>query len=202
MSKVGNRRSTSKHVDLARDGQAIKAEYFQTDQWAIEAILECEILTRAVIDPCCGDGRMAEAAVRHGYSTIASDLYDWGYGEVGHNFLDPDYIFAEDVEGATVFINPAFSIACQFVDRARELGARKIVCFQRSVWRESSKRRAWWAAHPPSRIYQCGDRAECWYGTIPEAERGGGANQPHSWYIWERGNPPGTLLGTIWRPKP
>lgn len=52
----------SKHIDMERDGLAIDAEYLQTDQWAIDAILRAEILTSIVVDPCCGDGRMAEAA--------------------------------------------------------------------------------------------------------------------------------------------
>ena len=189
----------SKVIDPARDALALEAEYVQTDQWAIEAILRVEILTPLVWDPCCGDGRMAEACKRLGYGVFASDLYDWGYGDTGINFLQEERWFRQQVQDNTVFMNPPFSLACDFVDRARDLGARKIVCFQRSVWRESKDRRAWWDKNPPNRIYQCGNRAVCWYGTIPLEERKGGANQPHSWYVWERGNPAGTLLGTVWR---
>lgn len=193
-------RKVSKHIDLERDGLAIQAEYLQTDPWAIEAILDCEILTRQVCDPCCGDGRMAEAAKRRGHEVFASDLFDWGYNDYQWiNFLTDDFNwnFGKDV---TVFMNPPFSLACEFVDRARELGARKIVCFQRSVWRECRKRRLWWEKHPANRVYQCGDRAYCWYGTIPIDKRGkGGMNQPHSWFVWENGQPAGTLERTIWK---
>jgi len=195
----GNGRK-SEIIDLERDAHAIEAEYMQTDPWAIEAVLKVEIMTARVVDPCCGDGRMAEAAQDAGYSVFASDLYDWGYrkslGTI--DFLGPVYD-EQAVRGSTVFMNPPFSKACEFVDRALELGARKVVCFQRSVWRESIDRREWWDRNPPNRIYQCGNRAVCWYGTIPQALRKGGANQPHSWFVWERGNPSGTLLGTIWR---
>lgn len=189
---------TSKHIDPARDGLAVEAEYLQTDQWAIEAILKVEILTRLVVDPCCGDGRMAEAARRAGYETWAGDLYDWGYGHTGINFLTETRWLPDIVRGATVFLNPPFSMACEFVDRAHELGARKIVCFQRSVWRESIRRRTWWERNPYNRRYQCGERADCWYGTIPLENRNGGAYQPHAWYVWEQGHPPGALDGVIW----
>lgn len=196
----GNGRK-SELVDQERDGLAIQAEYLQTDQWAIDAILRHEILTRRVVDPCCGDGRMAETARQAGYETFSLDKYGWGYRgqDIAQDFLAPDEEVERVVKDATVFMNPPFSLATQFVDLAKELGARKIVCFQRSVWRESIDRREWWEQNPPNRIYQCGNRAVCWYGTIPAELRKGGANQPHSWFVWERNNPPGTLLGTIWK---
>jgi len=189
----------SKHINPERDALAIEAEYVQTDPWAIDSILRSEILTRVVVDPCCGDGRMAEAARAAGYEIIGSDLYNWGYGDTGLDFLKDPYLYLDEVQGGTVFMNPPFSLACDFVDRARHLGARKIICFQRTVWRESEARREWWMKNPPVRIYQCGQRAVCWYGTIPVAERKGSAHQPHSWFVWEEGQPAGTLLGSIWR---
>lgn len=189
----------SKVIDPVRDRVALEAEYVQTDPWAIDAVLRVEILTPLVVDPCTGDGRMAQACKRLGHAVFATDLYDWGYGHTGLDFLKEDRFFPQEVKDNTVFMNPPFSLACDFVDRARDLGARKIVCFQRSVWRESQDRREWWDRNPANRIYQCGNRAVCWYGTIPLEERKGGANQPHSWYVWERGNPAGTLLGTVWR---
>lgn len=192
-------RKASKHIDMARDGVAVEAEYLQTDQWAIEQILRSEILTRVVVDPCCGDGRMAEAAKRAGYKVYAFDLYDWGYGQTGVDFFLGGSAVNPKVFDGTVFMNPPFSKGCEFVDRARALGARKIVCFQRSVWRESESRREWWAANPPNRVYQCGNRADCWYGTIPMENRKGGAYQPHSWFVWERGQPAGTLQSAIWK---
>ncbi len=193
-------RKTSKHVDLERDGLAIEAEYLQTPHWAIDAILRAEILTHTVVDPCCGDGRMAEAAKGKGYLVTAYDLHDWGYeyGNCGprYDFLERDVKFDH---GLTVFMNPPFSKACDFVDKARELGARKIVCFQRAVWREAQVRRKWWQDNPPNRIYICGDRAVCWYGTIPEEKRKSGDYQPHAFYVWEDNQPPGTLYGSIWK---
>lgn len=192
---------TSKHIDQKRDGLAIKAEYLQTDLWAIRSILIAEIMTFAVCDPCTGDGRMAKLAKAHGYDVTASDKYAWGFGDQNMDFLDSrntDF-FLPRVMNATVFMNPPFSLACQFVDKAMELGARKIVCFQRSVWRESDERRKWWLLNPYNRRYQCGNRAICWYGTIPLDKRKGGAYQPHAWYVWEVGHPLGQLEGTIWK---
>ena len=67
--------------------QALEAECYETPEWAVEAILEREILTGLVIDPCCGRGVLAEAAAERGHRVDAFDLYDWGYGMHPVDFL-------------------------------------------------------------------------------------------------------------------
>jgi len=96
-------------------------------------------------------------------------------------------------------MNPPFSKACAFVDKARTLGARKVVCFQRQAWRESDTRRAWWEANPPARVWVCGNRATCWLVTVPPEERGSGTPVAHAWYVWERGHRGAELMGAIWK---
>ncbi len=180
---------------------AKQAEFWRTPEWPIEAILRVELLTARVFDPCCGDGAMTDIARRHGYEVIASDLYDWGIGEAGVDFLTTPE--GGRTHGHTIFMNPPFSKACDFVERGMALGARKIVCFQRWAWWESAGRRAWWEAHRPQRIYVCSDRATCWLGTIPEEEkidekgRRRGTSNAHGWFIWESGQPTGPLIGHI-----
>ncbi len=110
-------RKRSKHIDMDRDALAIKAEFLQTDKWAIEAILRCEIMTKVVVDPCCGDGRMAIAAKKAGYSVRASDKYDWGYGHTGVDFLNDTKGIVSDLENETCFLNPPFSLAWGAQDR-------------------------------------------------------------------------------------
>jgi hypothetical protein len=205
----------SKHIDPARDNVALEAEYFQTDQWAIDAILKRELVTPIVVDPCCGDGRMA-ASVDGTAATqiIATDKYDWGYKSGtkkikayhGVDWLDREtwpaamhHPIATTPENVTVFMNPPFSLAEAFVRVAIEQGVCKIICFQRQVWRESQARKGFWHRYSPNRIYICGDRANCWLGTIPEDKRKGGSYQPHAWYVWEKGHPPGTLTDTIYK---
>ena len=195
---------TSKHIDLGRDQLALEAEYFQTPQWAIDAILDRELFSGRVVDPCCGDGRIINSVRRRfNVATYQSDKYHWGEcGVALHDWLEPTLPEQWNLNHAkdlTFIMNPPFSLATQFVDRCRDFDARKIICFQRQVWRESATRRAWWAINPPNRIYICGDRANCWIGTIPEDERKGGMYQPHAWYVWERGHPPGTLTTAIYR---
>lgn len=174
------------------------AEAWETAPWAAKAILQVELLTPHVVDPCSGRGVLTRALRKAEYQTHAQDLYDWGYegcDEVGTNWLDED----SDLTGQTVFMNPPFSLACQFVNKAFELNARKTVCFQRQAWRESQERRAFWEKYPPARVWVCGNRAETWLFSIPPEERKGGRNMPSAWYVWENDHKGAEVTSAIWK---
>lgn len=178
---------------------SVRLEHFETPVWAAEAILKKEIFNRVVIDPCVGIGILADAAREYGCVVVASDIHDWGYPCHLHDWLQES---VDDYDGEipfTVFMNPPFSLATQFVEKAFELGAQKIVCFQRFAWWESQSRRAFWEKYPPNRVYICGDRAHCWRHDIPKNERGSSSPTAHAWFVWERGVPAGTILGHIWK---
>jgi hypothetical protein len=181
---------------LDRKADAIAAEAFETPAWAAEAILDAELLTPHVFDPCCGHGTLAKAALARGYILRASDLYNWGYGDTGIDFLDCAALGVEPGD-VTVFMNPPFSLAVQFVEHALQLGVRKIVSFQRFAWWESRERDPFWRAHPPNRIHICASRANCWRFDIPPHERKSGTPTAHAWFVWERGHPPGPVLGRL-----
>jgi hypothetical protein len=181
----------SDQTELAKE-----AECFETPAWAVEAILDAELLTPMVIDPCCGRGVMAQAADRRGHNVYAMDKYDWGFGATGLDFLHDHDVWGM-IPGATVFMNPPFSFAEQFVETAQECGARKIICFQRFAWYESERRTKFWAKYPPNRVYVCADRATCWRIDIAPKDRKSGTTTAHAWFVWEHGQPPGTLLGRL-----
>lgn len=183
---------------------AIKLEAFETPEWAVNRVLEREILTKDVVDPCVGRGVLAIAAARAGYDTIRYDIHDWGcaYTSV-EDFLD----ISPDRFGGnfTVLMNPPFSLATQFVEKSLELGARKIVMFQRWAFKESAKRRPFFEKYPMARQYLLCDRAECWRFDLPVNAKGkhydpetgkemSSTPTAHGWFVWERGqeqsNPP------------
>lgn len=183
-----------------------RLEHWETDPWAPEAILRCEILTHRVIDPCAGTGIMTLAARRHGYDVRPLDIHDWGFPIVKADWLniDPSSFLGRQVKEATVFMNPPFSKAEAFVEKAFEYGARKIVCFNKFSWWEGAydrgkKRGQWWEKYRPCRIYVCGDRADCWRHDIPLDARGSGTPTAHAFFVWERGQPAGTMVSQIYK---
>lgn len=183
-------------------------EHYETPDWAGKAILKKELLPQFVLDPCCGTGVLTEAARDNGYTVCPIDIHDWGF----QTFALCDFLkihistlpfpMGEDwCADFAVFMNPPFSKACEFVEKSFDLGARKIVCFQRFAWWESRARREFWQNFPPSRVYVCGDRATCWRHDIPEEKRANGTTTAHAWFVWEKDAPAGTLLSHIWRDK-
>ncbi len=164
--------------------QADHLEAWETDPWVPPALLRVEMLPELVIDPCVGKGHWTRPLTAAGHRVETIDIVDWS------RFFDdalrplhvadwlsipagrlqwPNNSCGRDF---AVVMNPPFSgddglLACHFVDRALELGARKVVCFQRFAWLESSKRKAWWADNPPARIWLCAERATCYRFDVP-----------------------------------
>lgn len=172
-------------------------EHFETPEWSARAILRKEIMTHRVFDPCCGAGVLSKVAEDFGYKVASYDIHDWGYqGTIVDDFLKLSGISFGGDE-FTVFMNPPFSLATQFVEKSFELGARKVVMFQRFAFWESKGRREFWEKYPPNRIYICSDRADCWRHDIPKEERGSSSPTAHAWFVFEPGHPTGTLLGHI-----
>jgi len=167
---------------------ATKLEAYETEAWPIEAILDVELLSAQVVDPCVGYFAIADIVAKRGYQVETRDIYQWNITrapDVICNYLN----HFEDLSGKTVIMNPPFSLACQFVDHCRALGARKIICFQRYSWREGTfaNRGSWWEANPPARIWLCGDRAQCLRFDL----RGQKLAKPptaHAWFVWENGH--------------
>ncbi|NVJ90854.1 MAG: hypothetical protein HWE34_04310 [Methylocystaceae bacterium] len=186
------------HDFKSLEEQAEIAEAWETAPWAVRSILRVELLTPSVVDPCCGTGIITDILRKSGYSVHSQDLYDWGFegaDKVGSNWLIEDM----DLTGRTVMMNPPFSLACKFVDKAFALGARKVLCFQRQAWRESQERRMWWEKRPPARIWLCGDRANTWLFTLPPDQRKNPRMMPCAWYVWEEGHRGIEASNTIWK---
>lgn len=58
-------------------------DHYATPDWVTEALLRHVRLRGPVWEPCCGTGAMAEVLSVNGYTVMASDLHDYGYGMPG-----------------------------------------------------------------------------------------------------------------------
>jgi predicted RNA methylase len=195
-------------TDLAKE-----LEHYETPQWAVDAILNKELITPFVIDPCTGTGVLAMACLDRGHEVVSMDIHDWGFKHITHvgDFLSAEVEENPSYDGNfSIFMNPPFSKAVEFVEKSLEVGATKIICFQRFAWWESKSRREFWENNPPSRVYICGDRATTWLHGLEVNNKGqrirpetgkpmSNSSTAHAWFVWDNGAPQGTLLGHIWR---
>lgn len=190
-----------------------RLEAYETPRWPIEAVLDVEVTTHRVVDPCAGTGIIVEVCENRGLDVLGIDIIDWEdrlttkvMRNCAGTFLIQDFLslvagFDGDlVAETTVIMNPPFSLACEFVDKAQELGARKIICFQRQAWRESATRREWWEKNPPARVWVCGARATCWRFDLlsEDLSKRGGSTTSMAWYVWERGHKGAEITSAIY----
>ncbi len=72
------------------------------------------VLPETIHEPACGQGHISKALEKHGYNVISSDLYDYGYGNSGIDFL-------QNTEKADCFLtNPPYKFALEFVKKSIE----------------------------------------------------------------------------------
>ncbi|MGH6989002.1 MAG: hypothetical protein ACREE3_03825, partial [Stellaceae bacterium] len=62
-------------------------DFFPTPKWATYALIDNEPFKGEIWECACGDGAMSEVLAETGNQVESSDLFDRGFGEIGHDFL-------------------------------------------------------------------------------------------------------------------
>ena len=97
-------------------GERQAHDFYATSPKAVSQLLDAEVFSRDILEPCCGAGHIAKVLAARGYNVKAHDLYDYGYGESGVDFLAYNTPFNGDV-----ITNPPYKYATEFVIHALEL---------------------------------------------------------------------------------
>jgi len=161
-------------------------ELYPTPSWITNALLDVEEFDKewSIWEPACGNGAIMEVLEKRGYDDVyGSDLYDFGVGDVGIDFLSlskkKQYVNA-------IITNPPFSLAEQFVHKALEYATRKVAMLLRLAFLEGQGRykRMFKERCPPTRVHVFSQRVTMYpLGT----ERKGAATSAIAWFVWERG---------------
>lgn len=88
-----------------------------------------------VWEPCCGDGAISKILIENGYEVKSTDLFDYGYGETGIDFLK--CLEMQD----NIMTNPPYKITDQFLTHGLKLVRKKMVIFHRLHILEGKYRR-------------------------------------------------------------
>lgn len=145
-------------------------EFYPTPPEATRALLSVESFDGPIWEPACGDGRIAQVLLDHGYTVIATDLHAYGYGASGVDFLRE-----AEPRARHIVTNPPYGsgLADRFVHKALAF-ARKTGGTVAMLLNMASlchpRRTQWWRQAPPARIYAIDDIV-CWpedrYGPPP-----------------------------------
>lgn len=162
-------------------------DFFPTPPWATYALIDNERFAGTIWESACGDGAMSEVLKETGCPVDSSDLYDRGYGEIGHDFL------GSDRRVPNIITNPPFNSAEGFVASALRQAEQKFALLLRLAFLEGANRtRTIFHAHPPSRVWVFSERITFY---PKNAVRAGSGTTAYAWFVWDKTHDGVTELG-------
>jgi hypothetical protein len=127
----------NKHLSIVGFGNDRQEhDFYPTPEYATEALLEREKFDGNILEPACGDGAISRVLERNEYRVFSSDLYDYGYGNTGIDFLK----WNEFAEVNNIITNPPYKIATEFVLKSQDVANKKIAMLLKLVFLESISR--------------------------------------------------------------
>lgn len=158
-----------------------KNDFYRTPEEATLALLEAERFHQEIIEPACGDGAISKVLEKAGHIVFSSDLYDYGYGKVGKDFLSGDW---EGSEYFDLITNPPFKLAEKFLKRAMELRVRKFAYLLKLAFLEGQKRSYLLEKSPLKSVWVFRNRIQMMREN--ETPRSSGMIA-FAWFVWEIG---------------
>lgn len=158
---------------------------FPTPPWATRAFLEHviqprepEMAEQVALEPACGAGHMDKVLREYFASTQASDIYDYGYGEVS------DFLTARRASNSVdwVITNPPFVAAEQFVESSLKVARRGVAILARTVFIESVGRyERLFKPTPPAIFAQFVERVPMVKGRL---DKKASTATGYAWFVW------------------
>ncbi|MBA1155137.1 hypothetical protein H0S73_03220 [Microvirga sp. Marseille-Q2068] len=161
-------------------------DFFPTPAWATYALIDNEKFDGDIWECACGDGAMSKVLQKTGNRVFSSDLYDRGYGEVGHDFATTDRVFDN------VITNPPYNSAEKFVRSGIEHSRKKFALLLRLAFLEGANRqKTIFSRNPPSRVWVFSERITFYpRGAVQK----GTGTTAYAWFVWDKLAPPKTEL--------
>jgi hypothetical protein len=172
--------TTKRFADL--DGP----DFYPTPRWATFALIDNEKFKGDIWECACGDGAMSNVLRETGSEIVSSDLYDRGFGEIGHDFLKTNRKFDN------IITNPPFNSAEGFVASALNKSNSKFALLLRLAFLEGANRsRTIFHKHPPSRVWVFSERITFYPKGVKAT---GSGTTAYAWFVWDKDHAGSTEL--------
>lgn len=190
-------------VMAQRKGAHDSLDHFPTPPWATRALCEhvlkpimggsCFITQATAWEPACGDGAMARPLAEYFASVRASDVHNYGFGEVD-DFLMPAPVPA-DQRPDWIVTNPPFRLAEDFIRRAIPLAKHGVAMLVRLQFVEGVGRWKMFCDRPPAVVAPFAERVAMVKGRLdPKASTA----TAYCWIVWMHGH--ASMTSIIWIP--
>lgn len=156
-------------------------DFYATPPDAVEQLLHLESFSKNILEPCCGVGHIVGVLQKHGYDVDARDLYDYGVGTAGQDFLDPTQLTSFNGD---VITNPPYCKAAEFVKKALSVvpSGNKVAMFLKLSFLEGQARRQLFDSRQLRTVYVASKRFRCG----KNGDFSGGSAVAYGWFIWEK----------------
>lgn len=184
---VGNSKSGHGLNGISYNGnhEREKHDFYATNPHSVDIFLERIkkdniVLPKTIHEPACGQGHISKELEKHGYNVVSSDLYDYGYGKSGLDFL-------KSIDKADCFFtNPPYRFALQFVEKSVEnlKPDGMSIMYLKIQFLEGKERNLFFKKHPPKYVYVNSSRQMC----AKNGDFGGSHSNLmcYAWYIWDK----------------
>lgn len=176
--------NTSHAVMAQRVEHADSLDDFPTPPWATRAFLshyfvDHELGESSAWEPACGRGHMAQVLNEFFGAVRASDVFDYGYGEIQDFLTGLTALRSVD----WLITNPPFRLAEDFLVRGRQVARKGVALLTRTVFIESVGRfeRVFKNA-APSTVLQYTERVPMVKGRV---DRKASTATGYAWLVWE-----------------
>lgn len=171
-------------------------EHYVEPEWCSRRLFEEEVFSGLVWDPCCGFGRIPEAASAAGLQAYASDLIDRGYYcqdavSSFDEFQNLDEILQVSLlanpipPAVNIVCNPPFNIAMDFAFHSHNLLVDKAAFIFPTARLHAAH---WLKELPLRRVWLMSPRPSMPPGyVIARGEKPGGGKVDYCWLVFERG---------------
>lgn len=181
-SNFYNRINSTKNIPLSTE------TFYATNPKSVRLLLK-ELdkdgvhLPTTIHEPACGKGHISETLKEHGYNVVSSDLYNYGYGTPGVDFL------TSTTKADCFFTNPPHKKALEFVEKSIEnLNPNGLSVMMSTVsFLATTIRRKFFKLYPPKYIYIHSRRQACAQnGDFDALSKQSTSRINYAWYIWEK----------------
>jgi adenine-specific DNA methylase len=156
-----------------------KGDFYPTPPHVTEALLNVEGFSGNILEPACGQGHISKVLEAHGYEVKSSDLFEYGYGECGNDFL----FFPQANSFDNVITNPPYSRAKEFVEVALNVSRHKVAMLLKLSFLEGVTRQQFFKETPFKKIYVFSRRISLTRLGEPMINKG---MITFAWFIWDK----------------
>lgn len=163
-------------------------DYYATSSEATMLLLKAEQFYHKILEPCCGDGYISKVLEKKGYEVISTDLYDYGYGYSGIDFLDDSNPLIKSLKGEVdIVTNVPYKDSIPMLMRALDICKNKVAMLFPITYITK------FYFCKPSKLYVFPRRISvAKNGDFGKYERG--SMSEFGWFVWYKGYTDDTII--------